>query len=196
MTTQNVCIRCSKVQNPVSGVYVRGCCALRLEDVNAQIPLHKADVDRLKDRLGDRVWDHVESRGLQDPATFDAYCADPALQMLRINVESTDFQAHFLRLSDHPSDPDFLVCTLLEDEKGCAVGEDRPLLCRTYPITVDERGNLTLLSDDSYCLAVHEDAMTGALDDAQRPFSGVRQRLNIKDVDVVELILRRDGRAR
>lgn len=118
------CARCARMQ--------RTCCQ------RAEILVTTADVARIAAHSGARSF--IEQRAPADPAYLEDDPEDPRWKRLTVSPDGTR------RMLKRRADGD---CTFL-GEQGCVLPLDvRPLVCRLYPWSYDQKGLLEEEAD--YC---------------------------------------------
>jgi Fe-S-cluster containining protein len=108
---------------------------------NADMYLYPYDIIRLKNRL------EVSSNRLLEQHTYTAFRDNPYFPSVMLKMSDTEDKA----------------CPFLTDE-GCAIYEDRPISCRTYPLeravarggTNADRMDCYFIARHSYCLGHNE----------------------------------------
>jgi Fe-S-cluster containining protein len=123
--TRKDCLNCSKIQNT--------CCTFH----EHYIPL---TIDEIK---------KIESKGfkLEEFATVVAF-EDEQLEEdwwkeLMVKIDGINFMTCL------KSNNSNMICTMLEDSKGCMLKEDRPLICKIYPFWIDKDNNVVF--QDDFC---------------------------------------------
>jgi Fe-S-cluster containining protein len=119
------CINCSKLQNT--------CCTFH----EHYIPLTIDDIKKIESK-GFNINDFLTLVAFDEEQLEDDWWKE-----LMIKIDDTYFMTC---LKSNNSD---LVCMMLENNKGCVLKEDRPLICKIYPFWIDD--NNKIIFQDDFC---------------------------------------------